>query len=152
MLDSIEFSVAKHLSDDFWQQTILRFITLRLPIDLPYDILKFRSEIDDIHVVGTLNGRVIAALVLTKADSDTVKLRSVGVYPDLQRTGVGSKLMQFGEVKAREAGFKEIVLHSRESVVRFYEKEGYLVTSTQFLEVGIPHIRMVKKLFESARA
>ncbi len=151
-MSNIEFRVAKHLSAEYWQQTILRFLTLRLPIDLPYDIRKFRIECDDIHIVGVSNGLVVAALVLTRGDSEFVRLRSVGVNPELQGTGIGMKLMKFSEDCAMGAGYRTVVLHARENVVGFYKKTGYTIEGELFLEVGLPHLKMVKNLFGSARA
>jgi len=45
-----------------------------------------------------------------------------------------------------EMGYREIVLHARESAVRFYESVGYVAEGEAFTEVTIPHRKMVKRL------
>jgi predicted GNAT family N-acyltransferase len=37
-------------------------------------------------------------------------------------------------------------LHARLTAIGFYEKSGYVVSGGEFLEVGIPHVKMVKRI------
>jgi predicted GNAT family N-acyltransferase len=55
-------------------------------------------------------------------------------------------MVQFSEKWANQNGYKIIDLHARKNVVPFYEKLGYHVEGDEFLEVGIPHLRMIKQL------
>ncbi len=142
----IHFKVAKHLSEEFWQQTILRFITLRLPIDLPFEISKFRTEFEDVHIIGTFDGRVVGSVVLSRIDREIVRIRAVAVDPTLQGSGIGAMLMEISEDHARDAGYKSVMLHARENVIGFYERIGYVGQGGLFEEVGVPHLRMVKGL------
>ena len=41
---------------------------------------------------------------------------------------------------------KQIVLESQTYAVGFYEKEGFAVCSDEFMEDGIPHVKMVRKV------
>jgi predicted GNAT family N-acyltransferase len=43
-------------------------------------------------------------------------------------------------------GIHYIELHARKSVVNFYIKLGYSMIVEEFIEVGIPHYKMFKKL------
>jgi predicted GNAT family N-acyltransferase len=51
---------------------------------------------------------------------------------------------------AVDQGYRELVLHARETVVSFYESLHYQVEGERFIEVGIPHLRMVKKIGKGA--
>lgn len=59
---------------------------------------------------------------------DTVLFGKFAVDPDLQNQGLGSKLMDFIEEKARSNGKKAIVLDTSEKAVHlidYYNKRGY---------------------------
>ena len=68
------------------------------------------------------------------------------VDPGHQGRGVGKRLIAFAEKLSAEMGYREIVLHARESAVRFYESVGYVAEGEAFTEVTIPHRKMVKRL------
>ncbi len=74
-------------------------------------------------------------------------MRQVAVDPALQRQGVGAFLLAEAEVVARRLGVVEIVANVREVALEFYLAYGYeLVDGERFIEVTIPHYRMVKVL------
>ena len=41
---------------------------------------------------------------------------------------------------------KPVVLEAQTYAIGFYEKEGFVVSSEEFLEDGIPHVKMVRKM------
>jgi predicted GNAT family N-acyltransferase len=47
---------------------------------------------------------------------------------------------------AREAGFRECVLHAQTYVISFYERLGYTAEGEVFYEANIPHRKMRRKL------
>ena len=60
-----------------------------------------------------------------------------------RRSGLGSKLLRAGIHAAQEHfGAKRIVIEAQTYAKPFYEKQGFLQTSDEFLEDGIPHIQM----------
>ena len=66
--------------------------------------------------------------------------------PVCQGEGVGRDLVAYAEKRAKEAGFKTIIMHAMLSVVGFYEKLGYHQEGGLFAEQGITFAKMVKKL------
>ena len=52
--------------------------------------------------------------------------------------------MQFAENIARDRGFRSIMMHARKTAIGFYEKLGYEVSGTDFIEVTLPHVIMEK--------
>ncbi|MBD2724625.1 GNAT family N-acetyltransferase [Hymenobacter armeniacus] len=75
------------------------------------------------------------------------QLRFMAVAPAAAGTGLGSRVVAYLESQARAAGLREIMLHSRDSAVGFYEKHGYAVVEPSHTLFGvIPHFLMRKQL------
>ena len=54
--------------------------------------------------------------------------------------------VDFLEEKARKKGIQLITLEAQEYVKQFYSDRGYSEHGGIFLDVGIPHVKMVKEL------
>lgn len=85
----------------------------------------------------------------------TGRVRVVDEYAKLERICVlsthrmhrlGKAIMDELEAIAREKGMKKAKLHGQVQAAAFYEKQGYEVASTVFMEENIPHVKMVKDL------
>ena len=63
-----------------------------------------------------------------------------------QGRGIGSKLLRFAESFAKDTGFTKIEIPARQEATAFYQKNDYQVEGGQFVEVTIPHYKMVKAL------
>lgn len=126
----------------------LREKVLRLPLGLSYSADDLREEVDDRHLLSYLDGKLAGGLAVREVGDDgrVWKVRQVAVAPELQGKGIGRKLMLAVEEKAREEGVCELVLHSRGELVPFYEAIGFCAEGEPFVEVGIPHRRMRKRL------
>lgn len=74
------------------------------------------------------------------------RLRQMLVIPTWQGHGMGRHLLREVEAHYARQGVQEIVLHARESALGFYERAGYLSRGEAFVEVGIPHREMRKRL------
>lgn len=75
------------------------------------------------------------------------QIRFMAVAPAAAGTGLGRRVVAWLEQQARAAGLREIVLHSREAAVGFYERLGYVVVEPSHLLFGvIPHFLMRKEL------
>ena len=70
----------------------------------------------------------------------------MAVAPAHQGQHIGQRLLAYAEDVARAKGYELMVLHARESAVGFYEKSGFATTGEPFIDVTIPHRKMVKKL------
>ena len=73
-------------------------------------------------------------------------MRQVAVDPKRRGQGIGRALLLFAEAHAKKGGFLVMTCHARETAVSFYEKHGYQTVSHPFEEVGLPHVRMEKRL------
>lgn len=135
-----------HGSPDYDATVALRDEVLRKPLGLRFTEEQLRAESEDHHLGGFLDGRLVACLILTPRGSGTLRMRQVAVAADLQHQGLGTRLVQYAEQFAAERGYVEIAAHARDKAVPFYEKLGYEVTGDRFVEVGIPHVTVRKRL------
>ncbi|MCC3153235.1 GNAT family N-acetyltransferase [Hymenobacter sp. BT770] len=75
------------------------------------------------------------------------QVRFMAVAPQAVGTGLGRQIMAALENQAQAAGLTEIVLHSREAAVGFYQRLGYAVVEPSHTLFGvIPHFLMRKQL------
>jgi predicted GNAT family N-acyltransferase len=56
--------------------------------------------------------------------------------------GVGGAILRGLMVAAPRQGYTEVVLHAQSYAAGFYARHGFVAEGAQFLEVGIPHVRM----------
>lgn len=85
----------------------------------------------------------------------TARLREVDGWAKLERicllapyrsNGLGSVIISTLEAMAAEQGLPDAKLHGQKQAEGFYQKLGYETKSPVFMEDGIPHVIMVKKL------
>lgn len=75
------------------------------------------------------------------------QIRFMAVDPAAANQGLGRRVVAYLEKEAQAVGLREIVLHSREAAVGFYEKLGYAVVEPSHTLFGvIPHFLMRKQL------
>jgi predicted GNAT family N-acyltransferase len=132
---------------EFDEMLALRYKVLREPLDMDYNPEQIEAEYDSRHLAcyGS-NWTLLGCLTLLPLDEKAVKMRQVAVAPDAQGRGVGRLLVEESELWARMKGFGKMEMHARETAVPFYKKLHYHTVGDRFLEVGIPHFKMEKKL------
>jgi len=143
----VNIKLVAHNSIEYWQAVHLRHLVLREPLALKFSREELMAENDQIHFVAFLSQNQILACLSLKALSPTeIKMRQVAVHFEQQGKGLGASLVNFSEQYAAKKGFVKMTLHAREVACAFYEKLGYLRVGEPFLEVGIEHFKMEKKL------
>ncbi|MEN0020276.1 MAG: GNAT family N-acetyltransferase, partial [Planctomycetota bacterium] len=71
------------------------------------------------------------------------KLMQMAVEPQLQRSGIGRRLVVALEARAfGELGLTEVFCHARDDAMPFYAQLGWNVIGEGFIEAGIAHHRM----------
>lgn len=133
-------------SEEYRQTVRLRDAVLRAPLGLTFTPEQLDGETEDLHVACFLGDELVACLVLTPKDDGAIKMRQVAVRPTLQGQGIGKALVRASEQIARERGYREMVLHARETAVSFYLHLEYEVVGEPFEEVTVPHRAMRKAL------
>ncbi len=74
------------------------------------------------------------------------RIGRMAVEGDWRRRGIGSRILKALEEAARQQGMAEAVLHAQTYVKAFYAAHGYAEEGEVFLEVGIEHMQMRKRL------
>ena len=131
----------------------LRYAVLRQPWQQPPG----SERVADDDEPGTLHALLLAeapgtpealAVGMLQPTSPTQgQIRFMAVAPEAAGTGLGQRVVAHLEAQARAVGLCEIVLHSREAAVGFYERLGYTVVEPSHLLFGvIPHFLMRKQL------
>lgn len=133
-------------SAEYERMLDLRRRVLREPLGLDFTPSQRQSEAGHFHLAWYDSKKLVACLVLQPLDSEKIRMRQVAVEPSWQRRGVGRAMVAACERFARERGFATIVANARETATGFYERLGYRTTDERFIEVGIPHVRVEKRL------
>lgn len=151
----MRFCEIKHASKEYEKAVELRRLVLRKPLGLDFTEHQLKAEAADIHLSAWDNGELVGCVVLTPTDEikncvKVVKLRQMAVDPNVQRKGIGKRLISFAERVAVARGSGIITLHARATAVPFYERLGYCVVGEPFEEVTIPHREMEKVIVSAA--
>ena len=70
----------------------------------------------------------------------------MAVLPAYRNQGVGSAILEKLHEIARTQGINNLFLHAQTSAIEFYRKYDYVVRSKEFMDAGIPHVTMEKRL------
>ena len=97
--------------------------------------------------VAERDGEIGGVLVVREAEEGFL-LDNIAVHPDCQGAGVGRRLLQLSEDKARAAGYDSIYLYTQEIMVEnqaLYARIGYVEYARRH-EVGLDRVYMRKRL------
>jgi ribosomal protein S18 acetylase RimI-like enzyme len=136
----------KYDSADYKESLKLRFKILRKPLELDFSEDFLADESNNFHLAAFENNELIAVVLLRPICENELKMRQFAVSEKFQRKGIGKMLTQFAEKFALKNKYNFITLYARKTAVGFYEKLGYHIVDEEFIEVGIPHFKMEKKL------
>ena len=140
------FTEVKFKSREYQTSLTLREDILRIPLGKKLSNNDTRDDDQQLHY-GMFDGaELMACVVIKPLDSVQVKLRQMAVCNDYQGQIIGRKLISETEMILQQKGFRKIELSARKVALGFYEKLGYLTQGDYFLENGIEHIKMTKRL------
>lgn len=101
---------------------------------------------DTKYIVITDDDFPIATARMYPIDEKNVMIGRVVVLPEYRHMGIGSKVMTECEAWAKELGFSNAVVESRDNKVKFYEQLGYEICGEPIQGDTFLCIRMVKNL------
>lgn len=70
----------------------------------------------------------------------------MAVLKNWRNRGIGHQVLEKLLACATEAGIERVYLHAQVSAIPFYEKLGFELYSEVFMDAGIPHRSMQKRL------
>ena len=135
-----------HGSEEYIKMVALRNLILRKPLGLVFSEEELAEEKKETLIAAFEEDEILGCCVLCNIGNGRMRLRQMAVKHEVQGKGIGASIMSFAEAIAKDKGFTCMVLHARETAVRFYEKFGYKVVGDLFVEVNLPHYLMEKEL------
>lgn len=67
----------------------------------------------------------------------------MAVLREWRGKGVGSAMLQRILEESSHRGMQKAMLNAQMAAIKFYEKFGFQVSGEEFMEAGIPHIKMI---------
>ena len=128
-----------------------------------YELLKSRAEIfvveqncvyqdldnkdyHSLHIFYEEQGKVLAYLRAFEKDASTKTIQMGRVLTLTHGNGLGSTLLREGIKQIKEKFTPSaIYIEAQCYATGFYEREGFVICSDEFLEDGIPHVEMILK-------
>jgi len=98
-----------------------------------------------VHLIVLENGRLVGTCRLLSAGG-TTRLGRMAVEPESRGAGVGSVLLREADRVAAAAGAPRIRLHAQTYARGVYDRAGYEVRGEPFMEEGIEHLAMEKRV------
>ena len=140
-------SIISFGSPEFDEAVRLRYLVLREPLGLDFTAEHIAAEFDKVHIAhfnhrGHINGYL---QLVAYPDGETVQMKQVAVAADAQRQGIGAKLVGVAEDWAKNKALKTMLLHARASAIPFYQNLDYQAVGEKFEEVGIEHLKFIKR-------
>ncbi|APV52184.1 GNAT family N-acetyltransferase [Betaproteobacteria bacterium GR16-43] len=74
------------------------------------------------------------------------RIGRMAVLADWRGSGVGGGMLAALVTEAKRRGLAEVYLHSQSHAKAFYERHGFVVDGAEYLEAGIPHVGMRKRV------
>ncbi len=126
----------------------LRWRILRAPWDQPRGSERDNIEKTSEHLL--ISGPDFRPLAIGRLHFNSAaeaQVRYMAVEPRAQGQGLGGRILQEFEKRARAAGATSIVLNAREDAQRFYQKHGFAtVGPAPTIFEAVKHVRMRKEL------
>ncbi|MBS4207935.1 GNAT family N-acetyltransferase [Bacillus sp. FJAT-50079] len=131
----------EELQDAFKIRMIVFVEEQKVPADIEID----EHEDEAVHFV-LYDGAQPAGTGRFRVLDEQGKVERICVLPQYRRSGAGLKIMNAIEDYAKGLAIDTLKLNAQTSAIPFYEKLGYETKSDVFMDAGIPHKSMIKKL------
>lgn len=114
-----------------------------IPRPLDRDPLDYAAD----HVVAFDDaGRCVGTGRIVRLDARTAQVGRVAVAADVRKNGVGALVLDALERMAKLRGLTELTLNSQLPSERFFRNRGFAREGEPFLDQGVPHVLMRKRL------
>jgi len=113
-----------------------------VPIELEWDGL----DVDCLHVLAASSAGESIGTARLLPDGHIGRM---AVLKEWRGRGVGSALLQLLLAETRKCQVRQAVLNAQTSAAGFYAKFGFQTVGEEFMDAGIPHVKMVLPLQEN---
>lgn len=97
------------------------------------------------HFLVIDDGKDAGAFRITINDK-TARLQRFCFLKDFRKKGLGSATLEYIEKYCRDNNVNKIEFDAKMESAPFYLKNNYRIVSSEFIEAGIPHVKMEKVL------
>jgi len=112
---------------------------------VPKEIELDEFDRNSFHALARINNKPLTGRLIY-LNAENAKFGRMAVYLDYRKIGIGGLILDLLEKKAKNKRVKHLTLNTQEYISKFYSNHGYSQKGTVFLEAGIPHIKMDKKI------
>jgi predicted GNAT family N-acyltransferase len=113
---------------------------------VPAEIERDDADATAVHVLARDGrGRVVATGRLVQ-DGGRASIGRMAVEPELRGRGHGAAVLAELHRQAALRGVREVELHAQVSARAFYERAGYTAVGEEYVEAGIVHVTMRRRL------
>ncbi|MGI6609148.1 MAG: GNAT family N-acetyltransferase [Limnochordia bacterium] len=128
-------------------QTLAQSLAVRRKVFVEEQGVSTEIEYDGLdaiakHVVAWLDDQVVGTARLV-AEGQVGRVGRMAVLPEFRGQGVGGKLLSAVVAIARGEGLVGVYVHAQVHAADFYQRFGFVAEGEEFMEAGIPHIRMI---------
>ncbi len=136
------------MSQDYKDLLEFRNRYLWLPQGINIHDENLEEEKDQVFITAFSNEtkEIIGCVVLVPKKNSECKLRQMVVDEKERNKGIGRAMIKYFEQVCKERTINRIYAHARKYAIDFYLKLDYKIISKEFMEVGIPHLKIEKKL------
>lgn len=143
-MDFVVKSFQELTTDELYKILHLRSEVFVVEQDCVYQDIDFKDQ-KALHVLGIKKDKIVAYTRLFK-NGDYFENASIGrvvVDANERKFGYGHDVMKVS-IQAIKSYFKEekITISAQKYLTKFYESHGFIQVGEDYLEDGIPHIRM----------
>ena len=103
-------------------------------------------DAEAVHAAAVADGAVVGTGRMYTLPTGEARIGRMAVELAMRREGIGGLILTFLEEQAALAGADSVTLHAQTYVAAFYEGHGYAEFGEPFMEDGIEHVKMVKRL------
>lgn len=108
---------------------------------VPEEIEHDADDMTATHIVGIMDGSVVAvARILFKPEY--AKIGRVAIAESHRGKKLGARLIEFAVQVATQKGQSRCYLESQSDKTGFYARLGFVAFGDEFMDAGIPHLRM----------
>ena len=143
---SIISIVEPQTTEEFEAYFLVRYNVLRKPLGKPKGSERDEMEMDCAHAMAIdSNGKIIGVCRLQFNSPTQAQIRYMAVIEKEQGRGIGKRLIQYMEDKAKQRNVENVILHARSSALNFYLNCGYTNNGKSYLMWdSIQHYLMYK--------
>jgi predicted GNAT family N-acyltransferase len=110
------------------------------------DLVFDEHDTEALHMVVKDGERVIGTARVQFVANNQAKLERMAVLKLYRRKGIGKEMLLFLDAVLKDKQVQQVIIHAQLEVVPFYKSCGFNELGLPFLEAGMKHIKMSKRL------